>query len=116
MECFYPSSFFLFFFLPRAIENIKLVLTLSRQRERSCLRKLQSESQQSKNGWKSLISNVKMNLDDLSPAQGFSTMLSLCFLAFSFKGVYDSFLYEVEAAAPNILRAKTKTLPFLPEI
>lgn len=49
-----------------------------------------------------------MSLDHLNSAQGFSPMLSLCLLAFLVGGVHDSLLYEVEAAAPNMLTAKTK--------
>lgn len=49
-----------------------------------------------------------MSLDHLNSAQGFSPMRSLCLLAFLVGGVHDSLLYEVEAAASNMLIAKTE--------
>lgn len=54
------------------------------------------------------IKFVKMSLDDLNPPQGFSPMLSLCFLAFAVRVVHDSFLYEVKLAASNRLIAEIK--------
>ena len=66
MECLYPS--FLLFKL-KVIENVKLFYFFSEGEMLTY--KMHSQSEQSRNEWKSLIPNLlKMSLDHLNPAQG----------------------------------------------